>query len=359
VPELQEIIEQGGITMEKVEAKIKKYYENEFRNNSIAFHNPKNNRRRNWLRISEKKFKARIDVQQELIDVVFKDEKAKWIRIAGNSIGGVQIGTGITILCKPKDRASGGIKNEGVLINTINDHAKGSGKHGINVSFQTGFGERPTKQFIVKNVVEAKGVGTQTAGRKKSDCDLILANGDVVPISIKQDDAAFWESVESWFYPDALRYKGGDSIMEAAEEAGIIARIGIPGGLYNLVKGRELTTSNIPQKVNIAMKVNSKLSKEVMFGSDIEELNGAIVVRTFLRPDFKWNNSGSHLMVNCSKIIKGSDQQLPEAWFLFMNTMSRGKNSNFAPGVRIVVATPKRAKSAVKIKWYGNMVRRT
>jgi hypothetical protein len=64
-------------------------------------------------------------------------------------------------------------------------------------------------------------------------------------------------------------------------------------------------------------------------------------------------------MVNCSKIIKGSDQQLPEAWFLFMNTMSRGKNSNFAPGVRIVVATPKRAKSAVKIKWYGNTVRRT
>ena len=96
---------------------------------------------------------------------------------------------------KKQGKSSAGVDNEQKLVDFINSSAK-TGP--INVFFMN-----KNKTFDVIGCVEAISAGTDTSGRKKSDVNLIDYKGKVYPISIKKDDAEYWESADSYFGQEA------------------------------------------------------------------------------------------------------------------------------------------------------------
>ena len=190
----------------------------------------------------------------------FREEAAKIVPIRGHSLGGVQIGN-FHILVKPKQEGgmSAGIKNEHILVNTINEFTR-SGP--INVEFKGG-----GLTFLVEEVTKAQHSGRQTGGGRKAD--IILSGKTSVPISLKQDNAEKWESVDSW-YPVA----GGRDLLDKAERDGKVKVVQL-GHIHQM---RSSTSNN---KVNVGTKANTKEARKLVFGTDIISQRGAVIFKTF------------------------------------------------------------------------------
>jgi hypothetical protein len=109
--------------------------------------------------------------------------------LSGSSIGGIKYNN-TTFLLKPsgaQGRASSGTGNEDIIVNEINKYIE---EGAINIIFNA-----PNKNLTINNVKEVIPVGYDVAGGKKADI-IIKANKDY-PISIKQDNAGFWESSDT------------------------------------------------------------------------------------------------------------------------------------------------------------------
>jgi hypothetical protein len=109
--------------------------------------------------------------------------------VKGSSIGGLKY-KGVTFLLKPSSaqgRASAGTENEDIVVDEINKYIEEGAK---NVVF-----DAPNKSFTIKNVKQATAVGYDVAGGKKADI-IVKADKDY-PISIKKDNAGFWESSDT------------------------------------------------------------------------------------------------------------------------------------------------------------------
>ena len=259
----------------------------------------------------------------------FREEAAKIVPIRGHSLGGVQIGN-FYILVKPEQKGgvSAGIMNERILVDTINEFIRGGP---INVEFKGG-----GLTFLVEGVKKAQHVGRETGGGRKADVMLIGKSN--VPISLKQDNAERWESVDGW-YPIA----GGRELLNKAEENGKVKIVRV-GSVYQM-RG---VVSNT--KVNVATKANTKEARKVVFGSDIISQQGAVIFKTFKNTDFVVSDDGSTLKIDATKIMKSHSALRPgDVWFLLTNSASR-TGSGIRPGIRAEAVSSKRAASSRIIK---------
>jgi len=221
------------------------------------------------------------------------------------------------------NKKSAGLDNEQVFIDTINQFTA-SGP--INIIFKS-----KNKKFVVKNVIKANGVGTHTAGGKKSDVDLITLS-KTVPISIKKDNAEYWESGD--------RNMGGIArkVLIKAQNDGIIKLSHEHNGITKM--------SN-----NIAFEATTAEKKAVVFGSDIIKGQGAIIQKTFTPHSFEL--VGSDLIINCSEIITSLKDlnHTNNVWFLIRQDRSRNNKSLGFRGLRILAAYEKRiGKTVIRVK---------
>jgi hypothetical protein len=238
-----------------------------------------------------------------------------------SSAGRVKIGN-ISILAKPaskQGKASAGVENEDIVVNTINSFAK-TGP--INVLFKG-----LNKSFNVLGCTLAKSVGADTAGRKKADIVLIDSKGQNYPISIKKDDAETWESADSYFSAEAKR------IIDAAIENGDTKLI--HHGSYFTIEP------------NIAVPATQKEKRDVVFGSDIEG-KGCIITKTFTSNSFTMKEDT--LEIEVTHIIDSmADVKGPkDVMFLIRNDKTR-KSIKEYPGIRILAAYAKRINKNVKV----------
>ena len=89
-----------------------------------------------------------------------------------------------------------GLKNEQHLIQKINQFIKEVGP--LDITF---VGDNK-KSLTATGVTEARDVGKDVKGRKKSDVNL-MSEGKVIPISIKSRKADYWESADTLLGPTA------------------------------------------------------------------------------------------------------------------------------------------------------------
>lgn len=270
----------------------------------------------------------RLAALQKITDALESDG-AVWDQSPSSvsSIGMVKVGN-MSILAKPAKRQGGksaGLGNESILVDKINETISnfGLGAEGLNVEF-VGAG---AGKFLVQNVTSAVGAGAETAGRKKSDVNLISVDG-ITPISIKKDNAQYWESADSYY-----GQRAADKIEQliSAGEIEMVDR----GGYYNIVP-------------NIAIAASPEETEAVVFGSDLLG-SGAVIKRTFRDSDFSYDENKNLLTIQATYIITDLSHVTGEyeVWFLVRNDRTRKSVPGY-PGIRVLAAYQKRINKNVK-----------
>jgi hypothetical protein len=258
-----------------------------------------------------------------LKNIIKKIKRSKFFDVpsSASSIGYVEI-DGLQVLAKPLSKqgnASAGISNEKIVVDTINANTK---KGAINVIFKAG---RST--FKVNGCTKASSVGSDTAGRKKADIVLYVKNKEY-PISIKKDNAEYWESADTLFGNDA------EKIVSKA----VLAK------KIKLVDHSTYFTI----EPNIAVKANREEKKSIVFGSDILTNKGCIITKTFSSDSFNLVNGD--LVIDVSNIIKTLDD-IPgekDVYFLIRNDKTR-KSVKKYPGIRVLAAYKSRINKNVLV----------
>lgn len=251
--------------------------------------------------------------------------------MSGSSIGGVLYAGG-KIKVKPAGgtgEKSAGLENEQHLIDTINRFVKEVGP--LTLTFVGDNGRKLT----ARNVTEAIGAGKDTAGRKKSDVN-IMSNGKLVPISIKKSNAEYWESA------DTLFGKQADAIIDklVATKEIVLSPTGT-----QTPDGRE----KVRIKPEVAIKATDEQSLDVVFGSDILAGGGGVVKDTF--HDEHYVLKGNHLTVTADLVI-AKPEDIPDnmqVYFLIRNDGSRNRPGSKYPGLRVLGSYASRVKNALKV----------
>ena len=208
----------------------------------------------------------------------------------GSSMGAV-LYKGATFLLKPsgaQGRASAGTENEDVLENTLKEFFADGPKNVVFVG--------QNKNYSTSNVKEVKGVGYDVAGGKKAD--VVLIGDKQYPISIKKDNAGFWESSDS-------RYKDVVNKLSEKIKNGDFA----PQLVFKPFKdklGNEKVGINVMHNEETGAKVSgvivtdlpSKDEQSIIFGSD----KAVVVYRTYSPKDFSLE--GDTVKVEVTKIIE-------------------------------------------------------
>ena len=240
-----------------------------------------------------------------------------------SSTGVVTLNGNYIILAKPASRqgkASAGLDNEDKLINEINNYID-SGWGSIKVIF-LGSGKR----VEVNGVKRAQSVGADTAGRKKSDVNLITDSGEF-PISIKKTNAEYWESA------DRIWGDKAKSAIDFLSKNGDIKLIQ-ESGIYTF--GNGVTGIGIP--ATDSEKTN------FVFGSDLLG-RGIVVKQTFSSSTFRWDETTGSLTVTCNKIFKTLSDVSSSSEDVYLFIRKDRTRRNPYPGMRVLAAYKSRVTS--------------
>lgn len=238
----------------------------------------------------------------------------------GGSLGHIDVGN-YRIAVKPLSRqgtASAGVENEVNLVQAINNVIEQSGV--CDVIFTDG-----SKKFTIKSASKASRVGEDTAGRKKAD--LLVYSGSIsYPISLKKDNAEYWESADTLWKENAVNF-----LTKAVAKKDVIVEP-VAGGVIKITP-------------SIAIEATPEEAKNVIFGSDIFG-KGCVVTRTFKGEDFNYDGKTNTLTIDCSNLIINLND-VPDSkkvWFLIRNDSTRKSITNF-PGTRALASYKSRATS--------------
>jgi hypothetical protein len=185
------------------------------------------------------------------------------------------------------------------------------------------------KEFVVKNVLDVQGAGTDTSESKKSDVNLIVDTGSI-PLSLKQEDAGGWESSDKLFRDAGTKLI--DALIET-KEIDVAPRHASGGG--------DVFLNRV-----VAMEATVKEQTVTVFGSDIEVKKGAIIVRTFRSSDVSYNTSKNRLEVQVSEIyqtLRDIPEQKKPLWVI--RNQSGRKSLPKYPGLRTEMKIAKYAMS--------------
>lgn len=243
-------------------------------------------------------------------------------RTFGGSMGHIDV-EGYRVGVKPlsaQGTKSAGVENEANLVKSINNIIN---EYGVcDVLFTDG-----KHKFLCKEVTTSKQVGADTAGRKKADV-LIISASKQCPISLKKDNAEYWESADTLWRDNAQKY------------------------LTEMVADKKVTVETIGGSVikispNIGIEATEEEAKNVIFGSDILG-NGCVVTRTFDGSEFKFDGSINTLVINVSSVIvKLSDvPNDKKVWFLIRNDSTRKAIPGY-PGTRALASYKSRINNNV------------
>jgi len=257
-----------------------------------------------------------------------------------SSIGVVEIGN-FLVYTAPASRQGGGsagVGNERNLIDSINSHlTRGTGTNeSISVVITSG-----SKSVVINNVIRADSVGSQTAGRAKSDVNLIKSDGTFFPISLKQNNAQMWESADTLFGERAknvlTELSGTGRIILSRNTAGdVIFDAGVSG---------------------VAFPTTDEEATNVIFGSDILTNGGVVLKQTFMgaqSPNFSWDSDSQTLSITATKLyrrlsdVRGTEE---EPFILIRRDSTRqaglGQDRNFK-GLRVLVVYRSRITGGVR-----------
>lgn len=161
-------------------------------------------------------------------------------------------------------------------------------------------------RFQAKRIAKVEHTGAKNVfQRKKADVHLIDDAKKAVPLSIKDINASYWESVDSYWGRQSARFLEWalQNAHTSLEENGY--------GGYSL-------------RPPIAVPANASETKDVVFGSDLYR-KGAVIINRFDASSMKWNYQHDCLDIQCKEVIADlPDVKGPhEVYFEVRNERSR------------------------------------
>jgi hypothetical protein len=209
----------------------------------------------------------------------------------GSSIGAIKYKNSSFII-KPsgaQGRASAGTENEDVLENEIKKYLELGVK---NIIFKGS-----NKSYTIPNVTGVTGVGYDVAGGKKADIVITGAVGNY-PISIKKDNAGFWESADTR-YKDLMtklvtKIAGNNFAPELIFKPFIDKLGNEKKGINVMYNG----TTDTKVSGVLVTDLPNKEEESIIFGSD----KAVVIYKTYTESDF--NQQGDNLIITVSKIIE-------------------------------------------------------
>lgn len=279
----------------------------------------------------------RTKVAEHIVSVI---PGAEWHRapISQSSIGYIAVGD-LKILIKPlskqKRQASHSI-NEDLVAERINFFCSLSDLP-LNVILTDG-----TVHDQVFNVMKADCTGTSWKGRQKADVVLTMTDGSLYKMSIKMDNASYWESSDRYYKLKAR------AILTGLIESGDVELIKTEHDVYRV-------------SPNVCVQATEWEARDIIFGSDIEG-NGAVLVRSFENADFIYEKDDHTLTIKCTKLIKTLENVdlNNDTWFVIRNdsTYSDGILPGFK-GLRTTAANARACKSThlkVDLEWRNILI---
>ena len=237
-----------------------------------------------------------------------------------------------------------GLKNEQHLIQKINQFIKEVGP--LDITF---VGDNK-KSLTATGVTEARDVGKDVKGRKKSDVNL-MSEGKLIPISIKSRTADYWESADTLLGPTA------DKIITHLKNKKLVTLTPIDAVTPqdNTKRGG---TPKGTQKVKISPEVAMKLSKknvlDVVFGSDILAQGGGVVKETF--EDEHYVLKANNLTVTADVIIK-TIEDIPDRMQPYLHIRnSEGRSRGLYPGTTVKASYFRRTTNLLIVDQQMNVV---
>ena len=208
----------------------------------------------------------------------------------GSSIGGIKYKDNIKFSLKPvgaQGRASAGTENEDVLVNEVKKYLAEGAK---NIIFKG-----TNQDYTTKNIKEIKDVGYDTASGKKAD--VILIGDKNYPISIKQDNAGFWESSDTRYKELVLKLSEKIKKRDFAPELTYIPFKDEDGNIRTGINQMWNEKENKKVTGIIITDLPDNEENSIIFGSD----NAVIIYKTYTPQDFELK--GENLFVSVNKIL--------------------------------------------------------
>jgi hypothetical protein len=230
------------------------------------------------------------------------------------------------VTAKPLNRqgdSSAGVSNELTLANQISKALAVANP--ITIVFNG-----PNKQKTVKNVSGVEVKGRQATNKSKTDIALITSGKDF-NISIKKDDAEYWESADSYEPAKTAAKKIIDKLVKK-EKVTLLDQ----GSYYQLIP-------------SIAFPASDEEKTQMVFGNDLLG-QGAVISQTFTDEDFEWDDSRSTLKIRVNEIIDKKTDLTDDndVWFIVRNDSNRN-TKGFYPGLRILACKPRRLTQGVML----------
>lgn len=235
------------------------------------------------------------------------------------------------IAFKPASKQGGssaGVENEKALVDSINNIIKKTGG-----ACDVIFIDKKNKKFKIIDATKVVQVGADTAGRKKADVLIHTQSGKSIPVSLKKDNAEYWESADSFFGREA-----GD-ILKKALKSNKVRLEPIPdmNNVYRLVP-----------EVKIAATLSEK--NDTVFGSDLLRDKGCVIQRTFTNTDFVYDKGVITIQVSFIAQKPSDITGDHDVVFLLRNDKTRTSKNLGISGIRILASYPARAKNALLIQ---------
>jgi len=297
-----------------------------------------------------KKNEFRIAIMKEVIALLKAefDEAVQYSNDPGlSSLGGAVFDNSpVCVVIKDSGKQgeqSAGMSNELELASTIQSVIE---KYGTaNVTFK----DKRGKKMTIKDATEAEMTGKETSGGRKADIVLRSARG-VLPISIKELSADFWESSDTAFGARAKE------ILQKLQDEGHIKLTPIAE------RTNKRTGEKIPvYKLNkeIVMEPTVQEAMNAIFGSDLNP-KGGIVIQDFGPEHF--TQKGNNVEVECHAVITNKDE-IPESHLMVWQIRNDSTRMNPLPGLRTLAATltrgigKKGTKDVILVDQHGNVVK--
>lgn len=177
----------------------------------------------------------------------------------------------------------------------------------------------------IKNIIHNK----KNKKNLKADVYLVDIENNKIPISIKKRNFSFWESLDSEIY---FKEKIKKHIKNLEKNKKITLIENKEKGIFQL----------IPPSIWFNIKKENK--KRIIFGNDIIENNGIVIIGNFENSVFEKNEE--NIKVYCDYILKSIDElkEYYDLGIIVLNNKTR-RTKNFIPGLRIVAVNKKRITS--------------
>jgi hypothetical protein len=273
------------------------------------------------------------------VDIKYDPTPSSFSSIGQFYYGDVKFGV------KPSEKqgtGSAGLDNEDIFINNVNAALEGGPK---NVVITDG-----KKSVRYPNISKAVGTGLETSDYSKSDVDFYDDEKKIGGLSLKKDNAIYWESADVRFKNEVANLADAITTGKLGDQVSYVPYVDARGNEDKVIIKMYNKKEDKPISGVIVDDLPEQDVQQVIFGND----NVPVAIRSWRPGDFKVE--GNTLTIICSKLYVTMDDVIADNAQPILN-IRHDKSRRKTRGLRALLQTKKSLFRKDSDDLKGNVVR--